>query len=103
MPRRLLADISSGGRLHVPGAPHLVGCHGEDGDGVPSLHLSHDRVLPHAAQQLNTVNRCVCVGEGGGAKRRAHVKANGGRQRSGQTSAGLGCSCLIDKKPEKVP
>lgn len=42
----------------LPWLPHLVCCHGEDGDGVSALHLSHDGVLPHSPEQLHPVNSC---------------------------------------------
>lgn len=44
-------------RLAVSRAPHFVGRHREDGHRVTTLHLSHHRVLAHAAQQLHAVYR----------------------------------------------
>lgn len=40
----------------LPTAPHLIGRQREDGDGVPTLHLPHHRVLTHSSQQLHSVN-----------------------------------------------
>lgn len=43
--------------LALSTAPHLIGRQREDGDGVPTLHLSHHRVLTHSSQQLHAVYR----------------------------------------------
>lgn len=43
--------------LWLSGAPHLIGCYGEDGHRVATVHLSHHRVLTHPAQQLHAVYR----------------------------------------------
>lgn len=41
--------------LSVSRSPHFIGCKREDGHRVAALHLSHDRVLTHSAQQLHAV------------------------------------------------
>lgn len=67
MPRRLLADVPRRAHLSVPGAPHLVRRHRENGDGVTTLHLSHHRVLSDSPQQLHAIYRsfqdevCICA------------------------------------------
>lgn len=43
--------------LALSTAPHLIGRQREDGDRVPTLHLSHHRVLTHSSQQLHAVYR----------------------------------------------